>query len=111
MPIAVPVPAARRNRCDGRRGRIGAGEEGDGEEGGRWRTSRAAKTPLPTRAPVVAPRVRQCTVRMVCERGWSSAYAAWGKKRDITVMFLDVENSKCLTGVVPVLSLSGAGRE
>jgi len=36
-----------------------------------------------TMVPAWKARVRTCVVRIVFERGWSSAYEVWGKKRDI----------------------------
>lgn len=32
----------------------------------------------PRREPIVRARVKTCVLRIVCERGWSSAYGGWG---------------------------------
>jgi len=42
----------------------------------------------PTKEPVVSARVKTWVVRMVWERGWSSSYGVWGKKRDMVVVLV-----------------------
>lgn len=63
VPTVVPVPAARRNRCDGESAVViitlffGADDSFDGD----WKRSvmsRMVETSVPMVAPVVAPRVR-----------------------------------------------------